>query len=496
MEARCFSFGPFVLIPDRQLLLREDAPVRLGTRALEILSILVQRPGEVIDKQELISLVWPDTFVDESNLKVNIAVIRRALDEAGSHPSCIATVIGRGYRFIEPVQAFGMDSSAGRAKHSCNLPSSPRRLIGRDKVIHQLAAQVDQNRLVTVVGSAGIGKTAVAIAVAETLAQRYENGACFADLGLLDDPRLVPHAIAAAVGLKGTADNINERLMAYLIGKHLLLLIDTCERVIDAATAFVEQTQSCCPQVHLLATSRETLRANGERVYRLPGLCAPPFDVRLTAAEVRSYPAVQLFLEQAAETVDECKISDSELVMIADLCRELNGVPLAIELAARRVRSLGFDGMPLVATDYFSLFNQGQRTGPRRHQNLAAALDWSFELLPENERFVLLRLSQLEGCFDLEMGIAVASNGAMSRMETAACIANLVSKSLIERLEHGRSYFRLLASIRHYASQKLISDARRGLSEVYGEKCDGPGWEDCQTERTAPRLEALVARAS
>jgi predicted ATPase len=389
-----------------------------------------------------------------------------------------------------------MDSLTEPAKHSCNLPSSSKRLIGRDEVIHQLAAQVDQHRLVTIVGSAGVGKTAVATALAEALAQRYEHGVCFADLGFLDDPGLVPHAIAAALGLKGAADNINERLMSYLMRKHILLLIDTCERVIDAVASFVEQTQCCCPQVHLLATSRETLRTNGERVYRLPGLSAPPGSVRLTAAEVRSYPAVRLFLERATETVDDHKITDSKVMMIADLCRELNGVPLAIELAAMRARSLGFDGLPPMATDHFLLFNQGRRTGPRRHQSLAAALDWSFDLLPENERFVLLRLSRLEGCFDLEMGIAAASDGVMGRVETTACIANLVSKSLIDRLEHGRSNFRLLDSIRCYASQKLLSNGKRGISEVHGENFDGPAWKDGHTTRTDLRLQALPARAS
>lgn len=212
METRCFSFGPFVLIPDRHLLLREDAPVRLGTRALDILAILVQRPGEVIDKQELISLVWCDTFVDESNLKVNIAAIRRALDEGGVYPSRIATVIGRGYRFIESVQSYGMN------------------LIGRDKIVPQLAAQVADHRLVTIVGPAGIGKTAVAIAVAERLAQIYQSGVRFADLGVLDDPDLVAHAICAAIGLTTGAENINERLITYLTKKEILLVIDTCEK--------------------------------------------------------------------------------------------------------------------------------------------------------------------------------------------------------------------------------------------------------------------------
>ena len=224
MRAGCFSFGPFVLIPDRQILLREETQVRLGNRAFEILSILVQRAGELISKQELISLVWPDTFVDESNLKVNIAAIRKALDEGESHPSCIATIIGRGYRFIEPVEACETDCCACSEKITCfcNHPDSSTRLIGRDKVVQELTKHVDEYSVVTIVGSAGIGKTVVAIGVADTVPQRNGNGVRFVDLSFLDDPALV----------------------------------DTCENVIGAAAAFVERIQSRSPQVQVLATSQ------------------------------------------------------------------------------------------------------------------------------------------------------------------------------------------------------------------------------------------------
>ena len=469
--------------------------MRLGTRALDILAILVQRPGEVIDKQELISLVWPDTFVDESNLKVNIAGIRRALDEDGGYPSRIATVIGRGYRFIESVQSYGMNNWTGLAKHSSNLPTYSKRLIGRDKIVHQLVKQVADNRLITIVGSAGIGKTAVAIAVAETLAQRYESGVCFADLGVLEDPNLVAHAICAAIGLTGSAENINERLVTYLTNKEILLVIDTCERVIDAAAAVIERIQSGCRHVHVLATSRESLRANGERVYRLPGLSVPPRAVRLPAEEVQAYPAVQLFLERTNETGGDYTVTDTEAMTIADLCRDLNGIPLAIELAARGVRSLGFDGLPSVTTHQFLLFNHGLRTGPLRHQSLAAALDWSFNLLPDNERLALLRLSLLEDCFDLETGIAVASDGLVGRAETIECIANLVSKSLVERLEDDGSCFRLFDFIRHYASQKLIANDKKGIGKARGKYFESLSRRVPRTRNANRRLQPLAAQA-
>ena len=266
--------------------------------------------------------------------------------------------------------------------------------------------------------------------------------------------------------------------------------------MIDAAAAVVERIQSCCPHVHLLATSRESLRANGERVYRLPGLSVPPRGVRLTAEEVQTYPAVQLFIERTNETGSDDRVIDTEAMTIADLCRDLNGIPLAIELAAGCVRSLGFDGLPSVTTDQFLLLNQGMRTGPPRHQSLAAALDWSFDLLPENERFVLLRLSRLQECFDLETGIAAGSAGELSRTETIECIANLVSKSLVERPEDDGSNFRLLNFIRHYASQKLISNDKKGISQVRGENFDGPTWKACRSTTADHGLQALAAQPS
>jgi len=224
MAVQCFSFGPFVLIPDRQILLRGETPVRLGNRAFEILAILVQRAGELISKQELISLVWPDTFVDESNLKVNIAAIRRALDAGGSHLSCIATIIGRGYRFIEPVQACATDDWASPENLTGygNHPDSSARLSARDKEVQALTRQVDEYRLVTIVKSVGIGKKVVAIAVAEAVAQRHESGVSFVDLDLLDDPGLV----------------------------------NSCENVVGAAAAFVEKIQSHSPRVDALATTQ------------------------------------------------------------------------------------------------------------------------------------------------------------------------------------------------------------------------------------------------
>lgn len=481
MDVRCFSFGPFVLIPARQALLRRGTPVRIGTRALEILSVLVQRPGTVIDKRELMSLVWTDTFVDDSNLKVHIAALRKMLDGDSSQSSCIATVIGRGYKFVEPVIDGATSRRIAQEKLS-SAPSLSEDLVGREDVIHRLAMQVKGNKLVTVVGSAGVGKTAVAIAVGEKLRRQFEHGIRLIDMSALSDPSHLSSAVAAAMGGACETSSLSEQL-THLRSTEMLMILDTCEVAVEAAAAFVGFVHSTCPRIHILATSRETLRASGEQVFRLPVLDTPPHGVKLTVVEVKRYPAVQLFLDRAAERSEDRDVTAAEAASIADLCRELDGVPLAIELAARRVRALGFSGLPPVLSDHFFSLNHGGRNGPSRHRNFGAAIEWSLDPLPDKERLVLLRLAKIEGFFDLDEGIVAASNTAISRAEAAACIANLVSKSLVERQGHGRVNFRLLNSVRYFALKKSAPHAQHTRPPGRHERFRGPafgGWESAR----------------
>jgi predicted ATPase len=197
----------------------------------------------------------------------------------------------------------------------------------------------------------------------------------------------------------------------------------------------------------------------------------------LTVDTVRAFPAVELLLKRATETLGELRIDDSQATTIAELCRQLDGIPLAIELAAVRVRLLGFAGLSSMANDDFLQFRQSRRTGPRRHESLAAAHEWSFVPLPENERAVLLRLSALTGSFDLETAVSVASSGLMSPAETTACVAILVSKSLVERPDNGASKFRLLHLVRYFASKKLASRNDFGEKETNEEHFATARWD-------------------
>ena len=457
LPARSFSFGPFTLLSEQQRLLRANSPVHLGSRALAILSVLVEHAGELVSKHDLLSRVWPDTFVDESNLKVNVSALRKALDEDNSHFSHILTVNGRGYRFVTPVTVCESKSSLESRRRASNLPLLSRQIIGRSEAIERVIAQLLQCRFVTIVGSAGLGKSTVATAVAEKLLESYKDGVHFVDLSTLSDPHSVPHAISVALGLLVTMENAIEQLSSQLQNREILLFVDTCEHVLCSTAECLEVIQSRCPKVHILATSREPLGAKGERLYRLPPLAVPPANPELTADIIRSFPAVELFLTRATETLGDFRVDDGEALMIGELCRQLDGVPLALELAATRVRLLGFEGLPSVTNEYFLQFSQGQRTSPRRHESLATAYEWSFDLLPENERSAFLRLSSLNDSFGLETAVSVASGGSMGAAETTACIANLVSKSLIERMDHGASRFRLLTLVRYFASKKRLS---------------------------------------
>lgn len=461
MNVRCFSFGPFVLIPARQALLRGGTPVRIGTRALEILSVLVQRPGAVIDKRELMSMVWTDTFVDDSNLKVHIAALRKTLGDDCSQSSYIATVVGRGYRFVEPVIDCAPSRGIDEMEQINISPRCLEDLFGREDIVHRLAMQVARNKLVTIVGSAGVGKTAAAIAVGERLRWQFEHGTRLIDLNAHSDPSHVLSAVTSALGIRRETGNLSEQLMR-LGEAELLLILDTCEVAVDVAVAFVESVQSTCPRVHILATSREILRASGEQVFRLPALDTPSRGVKLTVSELKRYPAVQLFLDRAVERSEIQEVTSAEVATIADLCAELNGIPLAIEIAARRVSALGFAGLPPVLSDQFMSLNHGGRNGPSRHQNLNAAISWSLDPLPDKERLVLSRLAKIEGSFDLDEGIAAVSDSVIDRADAANCIANLVSKSLVERQGYGRVSFRLLKSIRYCVLRKLAPCAEQG----------------------------------
>ena len=347
--SRSFAFGPFVLIPERQLLLKGEAPVRIGSRALDILTALVERPGQLVSKQELLSRVWPNTIVEEGNLKVNMAALRRALGERPGAAQYIATVIGRGYRFVAPVQSFesvGPSFDAGVAStHLHNLPTGTTRIVGRADAIDAIRQELMESRLVSIVGPGGIGKTTVALAAAEQAIGLPRDGVWLVDLAPLKDPSLVPNAIATAIGLAAHSASMLPALGGYLRDREMLLVLDSCEHVIDAVASCAGRILADAAGVKILATSREPLRVKGERVRRLPGLGTPSASSGLKAEEALVFPAIQLFVDRATDRLELFRLSDADAPMAAEICRRLDGLALAIELAATRIDAFGVGGL-------------------------------------------------------------------------------------------------------------------------------------------------------
>jgi predicted ATPase/DNA-binding winged helix-turn-helix (wHTH) protein len=454
-----FFFGPFRLLPARQLLLEGDTPIRLGSRALEILAALVERPGELVSKSELMARAWPNTVVEESNLKVHIATLRRALGEGRLGQRYVATVSGRGYRFVAPVEcgelrrAAPASRSPGPSAH--NLPA-PKRTIGRAHIVDALLQQLPRSRFVTVVGSGGIGKTTVALAVAHALVADYQNGVRIVDFASLPGPQFVPGAIASALGLTMQFGDPRPALIDYLRDQHMLVVLDSCEHVIEAVASFADEIIRNAAKVAILATSREPLRVSGEHVHRLAPLESPPSVVGLTATQALAFPAVQLFVERATESFDGFDLSDANAPIVGEICHKLEGIPLAIELAATRVDAFGLRELSALLSDRFRLLSQDRRSVLPRHRSLAAALDWSYEFLPDGERAILRHLAVFVGAFTLESATALSGETSIACSTVIDGVANLVAKSLVSADINGAVVqYRLLDTTRAYALQKL-----------------------------------------
>jgi len=456
-DDRAVSFGPFRLLTDQRLLLEGEKPVRLGSRALDILVALVEHPGQVVGKNELIARGWPNTIVEESNLKFQISALRRTL---GGGNRYLLNVPGRGYCFIAPVtrteqpKSVAPQATATEAGH--NLPAHLTRLIGRDDTVSRLARQLAAQRLLTIVGPGGIGKTSVALAVAEAVVPAYDHGVWLIDLAPLSEPRLVSSALAAVLGLEIRSEDPLPGLIASQRDKRMLLVLDNCEHVIDAAAAVAVGILRAAPGVNILATSREPLRAEGERVHRLSSLPSAPASARLSAAEALGFPAIQLFVERVAASLDEFELCDADAPLAADICRRLDGLPLAIEFAAARVEAFGIQGLAAHLDDCLGFLTGGYRTSAPRHRTLRATLDWSFDLLTEAEQKVLRRLAIFVGCFTLEAAGAVAADSNHPEFEIIDQVAELVAKSLVAAdLGDLEPRYRLPEITRAYALNEL-----------------------------------------
>ncbi len=468
---RVYLFGPFRLLPAKQLLLEGETPVRIGGRAFDVLTALVEQAGSVVTKNELIARAWPRVVVEESNLKVTVAALRRALGEERPGHRYLATVPGQGYRFVAPVQCTDLNPSPtlARRPHWNNLPHAPARMVGRAALVAALAGMLPERRHVSIVGTGGIGKTTVALGIAKTFVDAGEHDVAFVNLASLPEARFVPMAVAKALQVTIHSEDAASALVQALRDRRLLIVLDSCEHVLETTAALVDEILATAPGVLILATTREPLRAGSETLHRLAPLAAPEVTEGLTATEARAFPAVELFIDRASACREGFTLSDTDAPVVADICRKLEGIALAIELTATRVDTFTLRELSALLDDKFRLLNLDRRTALTRHRSLAAALDWSHELLAESERTVLRRLSVFSGSFTFASALAVAGGDG----DVIAALEDLVAKSLVSADVSGTVVrYRLLDTTRAYAAQKLsdsgeLSDSRRCHAEHY-----------------------------
>jgi predicted ATPase/DNA-binding winged helix-turn-helix (wHTH) protein len=466
---RNLQFGPFELSIGERLLRREGVVLPLGGRALDLLIYIADRPGEVIAKQELIDHVWSDVTVEEGSLRVHVAAIRKALGDGQFGNRYIANIKGRGYSFVGTVVPLGGGTESGydKFRQQGRLPVRPVMMIGRETVVGEVSDKLRDERFVTLLGPGGIGKTTIALAVGRAATEEFGGEVYFVDLGSLTDPRHVAWAVATSLRLALKSEDPALELVDLVRSRKLLIILDNCEHVIEAVASLAEQFYRQTEEIHVLTTSRELLKVAGEHCYRVLPLDYPPDGSEQTANAVLRYPAAQLFVQRVAARAGSFAPTDEEAPFVAEVCRKLDGIPLAIELSAGQVAALGIKSTAALLVSRLELLKLRRRTVIPRHRTLKATLDWSHDLLSDIERIIFRRIAIFVGHFTLEAAQRIAAEPDSGCSEIADAIAGLFEKSLLAtRFCRGQPQYRLLNTTRAYALGKLEEHGEVDLISV------------------------------
>ncbi|MGO6768045.1 winged helix-turn-helix domain-containing protein [Rhizobium johnstonii] len=449
----------------------------MGSRAFDMLVALVQRQGQVVSRRELMAAAWSGLSVEDSNVRVQMAHLRRDLGCGVNGERYIASVAGRGYCFVaqvdvrEPFELTAalanpplaeekpVASNVGRnpteRQTSSRLPIRQKKALGRDESLTELIASVEERRLVTVVGPGGVGKTTLALLLAES--NDSFDAVQFVDLGVIDDGALVVGLVASTLGVRVPSNEPIRDIVSRLETQRSLLILDNCEHVIDATARLIDSVLERSPSTHILATSIEALRIAGEAVYLLRPLGTPPNTGRLTAKHALAWPSVELFMQRAADGGHVAALLDEQAASVAAICRRLDGNPLAIELVASRVAIYGLEGIADLLDKQVVLRWRGDRNAVARHQTVEALLDWSYVLLSPTSQTVLDRLSVFAGEFSLESAATIVCDDDIDVADIAEAVGDLVDKSMLTSLigSPNTAHLRLRDTVRSYAVAKL-----------------------------------------
>ncbi len=450
-----YEIGPMRLDPEAGVLTHAGAPLALGARAIAVLATLVGQAQEYVSKAAILDAAWPGLVVEEANLAVQISAIRRVLARVPGGESWIETLARRGYRFVGPVVAIADPRAATAAldRTRTNLPQLLTSFVGRERELAEIKQRLPDTRMLTLTGTGGIGKTRLALQAAAEVREAYRDGAWFVDLSALVDPTLVASALAQVLKVKEAAGQpLQATLCAHLRGKEVLLIVDNCEQVLAAVADLAEALLGATAKVTLVATSREPLHVGGEQVYPVAALPVPGRSA--DAKGIARSDAVQLFVERARAHRPSFDLEGSRARAVADICVRLDGIPLALELAAARVAVLPVEQIERLLDQRFRLLTSGSGSDVPRHQTLRAMLDWSYDLLNDNERLLLARFSVFAGGFTLAAAEAVAIGDPIAKDDIVYLLIALVEQSLIVADEDGDRY-RMLETVREYAREKL-----------------------------------------